>query len=157
MHVGPILLAPTQVLLETLFGDKVRVGRVKVSPSSVVKDSSCHLCWRPIFRPSATRRVFIRVPFLGPYPEHLEHPPARFFYLSRHFHLQSAVGAFTYQLPCTNMAPSKEPTYSKDEKALCFHHELLYEAKVLDSKPSDPNDKKSPLHYRVHYKGWKNT
>jgi hypothetical protein len=47
--------------------------------------------------------------------------------------------------------------YQKDEKVLCFHHELLYEAKVLDSKPSDPNDKKSPLHYRVHYKGWKNT
>ena len=55
------------------------------------------------------------------------------------------------------MAPPREIVYSKDEKVLCFHHELLYEAKVLDSKPSDPNDKKSSLHYRVHYKGWKNT
>ncbi|KAH0558482.1 Esa1p-associated factor, partial [Trichoglossum hirsutum] len=56
------------------------------------------------------------------------------------------------------MAPSHQSmVYQKDEKVLCFHHELLYEAKVLDYKPSDPNDKKSPLHYRVHYKGWKNT
>ena len=56
------------------------------------------------------------------------------------------------------MAPThQQVVYQKDEKVLCFHHELLYEAKVLDSKPSDPNDKKSPLHYRVHYKGWKNT
>lgn len=47
--------------------------------------------------------------------------------------------------------------YRKDEKALCFHHELLYEAKVLDSKPEDPNDKKSAYLYKVHYKGWKNT
>ncbi|KAI9768617.1 MAG: Esa1p-associated factor [Geoglossum simile] len=56
------------------------------------------------------------------------------------------------------MAPThQQMVYQKDEKVLCFHHELLYEAKVLDSKPSDSNDKKSPLHYRVHYKGWKNT
>ena len=55
------------------------------------------------------------------------------------------------------MAPSSHPQYTKDEKVLCFHHELLYEAKVLDFKYSDPNDKKSPIHYRVHYKGWKNT
>lgn len=55
------------------------------------------------------------------------------------------------------MAPASGPMYQKDEKALCFHHELLYEAKVLDSRPVDPNDKKSVYQYKVHYKGWKNT
>jgi mortality factor 4-like protein 1 len=55
------------------------------------------------------------------------------------------------------MAPAAapEPQFKKDEKALCFHHELLYEAKVLDVKPSE-EDKKS-FEYKVHYKGWKNT
>lgn len=47
--------------------------------------------------------------------------------------------------------------YAKDEKALCFHGELLYEAKVLEVKKIDPKDKTSPYEYRVHYKGWKNT
>ncbi|KAG8530956.1 uncharacterized protein KY384_004313 [Bacidia gigantensis] len=55
------------------------------------------------------------------------------------------------------MAPARDLTFPKDEKVLCFHHELLYEAKVLDSKLSNPSDKKSSLLYRVHYKGWKNT
>ena len=54
------------------------------------------------------------------------------------------------------MAPSKkaEAPFSKDERVLCFHHEMLYEAKVLDSKQTD--DKES-WQYRIHYKGWKNT
>lgn len=57
------------------------------------------------------------------------------------------------------MAPSSSsgPAYAKDEKVLCFHHELLYEAKVLDSKIKDPNDKKDGYMYKVHYKGWKGT
>jgi len=56
------------------------------------------------------------------------------------------------------MAPSSSSSaFAKDEKVLCFHHELLYEAKVLDSKLKDPNDKKDGNMYRVHYKGWKNT
>ncbi|KAI9776116.1 MAG: Esa1p-associated factor [Candelina submexicana] len=55
------------------------------------------------------------------------------------------------------MAPSSHSSYAKDEKVLCFHHELLYEAKILDSRPLDPSDKRSPLQYKVHYKGWKNT
>ena len=55
------------------------------------------------------------------------------------------------------MAPVNQLTFSKDEKVLCFHHELLYEAKVLESKHTDEKDKKSPMQYRVHYKGWKNT
>ena len=55
-----------------------------------------------------------------------------------------------------DMAPSKkaEAPFSKDERVLCFHHEMLYEAKVLDSKQTD--DKES-WQYRIHYKGWKNT
>jgi len=57
------------------------------------------------------------------------------------------------------MAPAQlqAPAYAKDERVLCFHGELLYEAKILDSKSSDASDKKSPLVYRVHYKGWKKT
>ncbi|KAF2724150.1 MRG-domain-containing protein [Polychaeton citri CBS 116435] len=57
------------------------------------------------------------------------------------------------------MAPasSSGPVYNKDERVLCFHHELLYEAKVLDNKIKDPHDKKDGYVYRVHYKGWKNT
>ncbi|KAL2040851.1 hypothetical protein N7G274_006309 [Stereocaulon virgatum] len=55
------------------------------------------------------------------------------------------------------MAPSNIPQYTKDEKVLCFHHELLYEAKVLDLKHMIEGDKKSPYQYRVHYKGWKST
>ncbi|KAJ5297455.1 hypothetical protein PENANT_c005G08334 [Penicillium antarcticum] len=47
--------------------------------------------------------------------------------------------------------------YSKDEKVLCFHHDILYDAKILDVRHKDPNDKKSAFEYQVHYKGWKNT
>ena len=57
------------------------------------------------------------------------------------------------------MAPAStsEASYRKDEKVFCFHHELLYEAKVTDVKPLDEDDKKSGYQYKVHYKGWKNT
>jgi mortality factor 4-like protein 1 len=58
------------------------------------------------------------------------------------------------------MAPaaSSEPEFKKDEKVYCFHHELLYEAKLLDVQPaSADDDKKSGWKYKVHYKGWKNT
>jgi mortality factor 4-like protein 1 len=48
-------------------------------------------------------------------------------------------------------------TYEKDDKVLCFHGDLLYEAKILDVKHEDEKDRKSPLVYLVHYKGWKNT
>ncbi|KAH8708603.1 MRG-domain-containing protein [Phaeosphaeriaceae sp. PMI808] len=57
------------------------------------------------------------------------------------------------------MAPASapEPSYRKDEKVYCFHHELLYEAKVLEVKPIEADDQKSGFQYKVHYKGWKNT
>lgn len=54
-------------------------------------------------------------------------------------------------------APASEASYRKDEKVFCFHHELLYEAKVTDVKPNEGEDKKSGFQYKVHYKGWKNT
>lgn len=56
----------------------------------------------------------------------------------------------------TKMAPPKAtttPPYSKDEKVLCFHHEMLYEAKILEVQQGDD----SMFQYKIHYKGWKNT
>lgn len=54
-------------------------------------------------------------------------------------------------------AAATQPMYQKDEKTLCFHGELLYEAKVLEVRRLDSKDKTSPHEYRVHYKGWKNS
>lgn len=47
--------------------------------------------------------------------------------------------------------------YGKDERVLCFHHDILYEAKITDVRPAAEDDKKSPYEYLVHYKGWKHT
>ncbi|GAA5956087.1 hypothetical protein JCM8115_004409 [Rhodotorula mucilaginosa] len=51
-------------------------------------------------------------------------------------------------------------TYAENEKALCFHGPLMYEAKVLKAeywqKGSNKNGAEGP-HYFVHYKGWKQT
>jgi mortality factor 4-like protein 1 len=55
------------------------------------------------------------------------------------------------------MAPATNAIFDKDEKVLCFHHDLLYEAKVLGVRQQDEKDKKSPWQYLIHYKGWKNT
>lgn len=52
---------------------------------------------------------------------------------------------------------ASQPLYQKDEKTLCFHGELLYEAKVMEVRRIDPKDKTSAHEYRVHYKGWKNS
>jgi len=51
------------------------------------------------------------------------------------------------------MAPTQ--AFDKDEKVLCFHHELLYEAKVLDTR--NESNKSGGWQYLIHYKGWKNT
>lgn len=53
------------------------------------------------------------------------------------------------------MAPSKPaaPPYSKDEKVLCFHHEMLYEAKIIEIEQTDEGG----YRYKIHYKGWKST
>jgi mortality factor 4-like protein 1 len=56
------------------------------------------------------------------------------------------------------MAPSKAGAavapFEKEERVLCFHHDMLYEAKILDSRPTENNQS---FQYRIHYKGWKNT
>ncbi|KAI3540259.1 hypothetical protein CSPX01_08448 [Colletotrichum filicis] len=54
------------------------------------------------------------------------------------------------------MAPARQPPqpFSKDEKVLCFHGEMLYEAKILDIQPAESGE---GFQYRIHYKGWKNT
>lgn len=55
------------------------------------------------------------------------------------------------------MAPKQPPQpFAKDEKVLCFHHEMLYEAKILDIKPS-PDGLDAGYQYKIHYKGWKAT
>ncbi|GAA5988582.1 hypothetical protein JCM5350_004463 [Sporobolomyces pararoseus] len=50
--------------------------------------------------------------------------------------------------------------YAENEKALCFHGPLMYEAKVLKAemwtKAMNKNGAIGP-HYFVHYKGWKQT
>lgn len=56
------------------------------------------------------------------------------------------------------MPPTRQqqPQFSKDEKVLCFHMDMLYEAKIMDVQPA--GDKPSDgFRYKVHYKGWKNT
>lgn len=55
------------------------------------------------------------------------------------------------------MPPKQAPQpYAKDEKVLCFHHEMLYEAKILDVQPS-PDGPDAGHQYKIHYKGWKAT
>lgn len=54
-------------------------------------------------------------------------------------------------------APTPEAVFRKDEKVLCFHHELLYDAKIIDVRGTDEDGKKTGFEYKVHYKGWKNT
>ena len=55
------------------------------------------------------------------------------------------------------MAPAGHLNYQRDERVFCFHHEILYEAKIIDLRHIDEDDRKSPFEYLVHYKGWKNT
>lgn len=54
------------------------------------------------------------------------------------------------------MAPTKAastPPYSPNERVLCFHHEMLYEAKILEIGQLED----ASYQYKIHYKGWKNT
>lgn len=54
------------------------------------------------------------------------------------------------------MAPSKatQAPFVKDERVLCFHMEMLYEAKILDVQAADNSD---GWQYKIHYKGWKSS
>lgn len=42
--------------------------------------------------------------------------------------------------------------FQENDKVLCFHGSMLYEAKVLETK-----EKEGKMYYFIHYKGWKNT
>ncbi|POS78432.1 hypothetical protein DHEL01_v203163, partial [Diaporthe helianthi] len=56
----------------------------------------------------------------------------------------------------TDMAPSSKPAappYAKDEKVLCFHHDMLYEAKIIEIDSTEEGG----FRYKIHYKGWKAT
>ncbi|EGS23103.1 uncharacterized protein CTHT_0015920 [Thermochaetoides thermophila DSM 1495] len=55
------------------------------------------------------------------------------------------------------MPPSKqkpEPPFQKDERVLCFHMDMLYEAKILDIMPAENGE---GWQYKIHYKGWKSS
>ena len=53
-----------------------------------------------------------------------------------------------------------QPIFSVNERVLCYHGPLIYEAKVLkshhDEESTTPSGQVGP-HYFVHYKGWKQT
>ena len=51
-------------------------------------------------------------------------------------------------------------TFIVNERVLCYHGPLIYEAKVLKVDNWDENTTQSGIvgpHYYVHYKGWKQT
>jgi len=52
--------------------------------------------------------------------------------------------------------PKDVSTYAEDERVLCYHGPMIYEAKVLKSANMNEKDMQGP-HYFVHYKGWKQT
>ncbi|KAJ3414573.1 Esa1p-associated factor [Chytridiales sp. JEL 0842] len=49
--------------------------------------------------------------------------------------------------------------FAENERILCFHGPLLYEAKVLKGEmwTGKPNPEDDGPHYFIHYKGWKQT
>ena len=53
-----------------------------------------------------------------------------------------------------------QPIYNAQERVLCYHGPLIYEAKVLKTKTYDETSTTTGAvgpHYLVHYKGWKQT
>ncbi|KAK7981098.1 fatty acid transporter protein [Apiospora arundinis] len=77
--------------------------------------------------------------------------------------LHTSTFSLDYKSP--KMAPSKQaplPPFAKDEKVLCFHGDLMYEAKITDLRSASDHSNTNPqsikaddAQYRVHYKGWK--
>src|SRR5579863_7108505 len=52
------------------------------------------------------------------------------------------------------------PSFSVNERVLCYHGPLIYEAKVLKCEVWDETNTKLDTvgpHHFVHYKGWKQT
>ncbi|KAI9789310.1 MAG: Esa1p-associated factor [Peltula sp. TS41687] len=52
---------------------------------------------------------------------------------------------------------SSSTTFVKDERVYCFHMNLMYEAKIVDTRPITEGPRKGQTEHRVHYKGWKTT
>jgi mortality factor 4-like protein 1 len=51
-------------------------------------------------------------------------------------------------------------TYAVNERVLCYHGPLIYEAKILKMETWDETTTKADSigpHFLVHYKGWKQT
>jgi mortality factor 4-like protein 1 len=57
-------------------------------------------------------------------------------------------------MPPKHSTAKQEPTFSKDERVLCFHMEMLYEAKILDVQAGENGE---GFQYKIHYKGWKSS
>ena len=58
------------------------------------------------------------------------------------------------------MANANVEQYAINEKALCYHGPLIYEAKILKAEVWDERTTQTGVvgaHYYVHYKGWKQT
>ena len=58
------------------------------------------------------------------------------------------------------MANANVEQYAINEKALCYHGPLIYEAKILkvdNTQGPHPVTGQEGAHYFVHYKGWKQT
>ncbi|KAL0085962.1 MRG-domain-containing protein [Phycomyces blakesleeanus] len=51
----------------------------------------------------------------------------------------------------------KKFRFDKDERVLCFHGPLIYEAKIIKREKRDDPEEPEGSHYLVHYKGWKQT
>ena len=65
----------------------------------------------------------------------------------------------------TSVVPAAPPAppvfdFAANERVLCYHGPLIYEAKVLKVQNADETTTVSGAvgpHYFVHYKGWKQT
>jgi len=59
------------------------------------------------------------------------------------------------------MSTAAQPsTFAPNERVLCYHGPLVYEAKVLNTVTVDETNTTTGYvgaHYFVHYKGWKQT
>ncbi|KAI7867775.1 MRG-domain-containing protein [Spinellus fusiger] len=51
----------------------------------------------------------------------------------------------------------KKFRFDKDERVLCFHGPLIYEAKIIKREKRDDPEEPEGVYYLVHYKGWKQT
>ena len=55
---------------------------------------------------------------------------------------------------------SSAQTFTPNERVLCYHGPLIYEAKILKADTWDETTTQTGVvgpHYYVHYKGWKQT